>query len=167
MRGVPVLMLGTLVNLFPTLPPPEPGAAGGQCQCDTRGSASERCDASGLCQCKVSHVPTLHPVPIPGWGRQRHLPHPAGQRGRPTLCHLPPPPLPPECRKPGGLPALLLHGHRAALHQHLLHPRHGESPVPMGPAGPCHHPVSPRHSATLSHRCELRLLLGAGRALRW
>ncbi|XP_042746630.1 basement membrane-specific heparan sulfate proteoglycan core protein isoform X4 [Lagopus leucura] len=43
----------------------EPGAAGGQCQCDTRGSASERCDASGLCQCKANvegpHCATCRP----------------------------------------------------------------------------------------------------------
>ncbi|POI32121.1 hypothetical protein CIB84_004127, partial [Bambusicola thoracicus] len=32
----------------------EPGAAGGQCQCDVQGSISERCDASGLCQCKAN-----------------------------------------------------------------------------------------------------------------
>ncbi|XP_040544694.1 basement membrane-specific heparan sulfate proteoglycan core protein isoform X10 [Gallus gallus] len=43
----------------------EPGAAGGQCQCDMQGSISERCDASGLCQCKANvegpHCATCRP----------------------------------------------------------------------------------------------------------
>ncbi|XP_031463808.1 basement membrane-specific heparan sulfate proteoglycan core protein isoform X7 [Phasianus colchicus] len=43
----------------------EPGAAGGQCQCDTRGSTSEWCDANGLCQCKANvegpHCATCRP----------------------------------------------------------------------------------------------------------
>ncbi|OXB60717.1 hypothetical protein ASZ78_006080, partial [Callipepla squamata] len=32
----------------------EPGTAGGQCQCDMRGSTSEQCSSSGLCQCKAN-----------------------------------------------------------------------------------------------------------------
>ncbi|XP_066838054.1 basement membrane-specific heparan sulfate proteoglycan core protein isoform X7 [Anser cygnoides] len=32
----------------------EPGATGDQCQCDLQGSIGERCDASGLCQCKAN-----------------------------------------------------------------------------------------------------------------
>ncbi|XP_072210311.1 basement membrane-specific heparan sulfate proteoglycan core protein isoform X3 [Excalfactoria chinensis] len=43
----------------------EPGAAGGQCQCDMQGSTSEQCDASGLCQCKANvegpHCATCRP----------------------------------------------------------------------------------------------------------
>nr|CAE51322.1 basement membrane-specific heparan sulfate proteoglycan core protein precursor [Gallus gallus] len=43
----------------------EPGTAGGQCQCDMQGSISERCDASGLCQCKANvegpHCATCRP----------------------------------------------------------------------------------------------------------
>lgn len=147
LRGAPCL------TAVPPHSTAEPGVPSGQCQCDPRGSIGEGCDADGQCRCKVSRRPPSQHVPKP-WEEvtgpchpPRPPPLPPGQCGGSQLCHLPSPPFPPECRRAGWLPALLLHGHRPALRQHRLRPRHRECPLRSPQAVPrCpqpHSPISP------------------------